>query len=202
MSAESQNCETSRQPLLRNGSANTPVARQWLSERHVTAAALAYATIEELLEAVFSVQSAPRLHIERTVAKAWRTYLRTYSLFKCERLSTNIKITLCKALIRSVMTYACPTWEYAADAHLLKLERLQNRVLRATGNLDRRTMVCEMHVAFKIPYACNYITKLCRTQAEVILDHRNPIVRDIGQGEAIHRKNKRLDHFLYLSCTL
>jgi hypothetical protein len=72
-----------------------------------------------------------RLHIERTVAEALRTYIRTYSLFKSQRLSTNIKLTLDKALIRSVMTYACPTWEYAADARLLKLQRLQNRVLRA-----------------------------------------------------------------------
>jgi hypothetical protein len=32
--------------------AETAVARQWLRECHVTAAALTYATIEELLEAV------------------------------------------------------------------------------------------------------------------------------------------------------
>jgi hypothetical protein len=31
----------------------TPVARQWLSDRHVIAATVAQATIEELLEAVF-----------------------------------------------------------------------------------------------------------------------------------------------------
>jgi hypothetical protein len=49
-----------------------------------------------------------------------------------------------------------------------------------------------MHVAFKIPYVYDYITILCRTQAEVILNHRNPIVRDIGQGEAMHRKYKML----------
>jgi hypothetical protein len=42
--------------LLRNGSANTPVARQWLSGRHVTAATDTNATLEELLEAVFSVR--------------------------------------------------------------------------------------------------------------------------------------------------
>jgi hypothetical protein len=47
-----------------------------------------------------------RLQIERTVAKALRTYIRTYSLFKSDRLSTNIKLTLYKALIRSIMTYA------------------------------------------------------------------------------------------------
>jgi hypothetical protein len=44
-----------------------------------------------------------------------------YSLFKSERLSTNIKFTLHKALIRSVMTYACPAWEFEAECHLLKL---------------------------------------------------------------------------------
>jgi hypothetical protein len=142
------------------------------------------------LGVIFDRRMTWRLHIEGTVAKALLTYLRT--LFSSERLSTNIKLTLYEALIRSVMTCACPTWEYAADAHLLKLQRLQNRVLRAIGNLDRRTPVREMHVAFNIPYVYDYITKLRRTQAEVILNHRNPIVRGIVQGEAMHRKYKRL----------
>jgi hypothetical protein len=90
------------------------------------------------------------------------------------------------------MTHACPTWEYAADAHLLKLQRLQNRVLRTTENLDRCTPLRELRVAFKIPYVCDYITKLCRTQAEVILNHVNPNVRVIGQRETRHRKYRRL----------
>jgi hypothetical protein len=38
----------------------------------------------------------------------------------------------------------------------------------------------------------DYITKLCRRQAEVILNHENPNVRAIGQGEARQRKYKRL----------
>jgi hypothetical protein len=38
----------------------------------------------------------------------------------------------------------------------------------------------------------DYITKLCRTQAEVILNRVNPNVRGIGQGEAMHIKCKRL----------
>jgi hypothetical protein len=41
-----------------------------------------------------------RHHIERTVAKALRTYVRTYSLFRSGRLSTKIKHTLYKALTR------------------------------------------------------------------------------------------------------
>jgi hypothetical protein len=77
----------------------------------------------------------------------------------------NIKLALYKALIRPIMVYDCPTWEYAVDAQLLKLQRLQNRVLCSTGNFDRSTPVLEMHVAFQIPYVYNYIIKLCRKQA-------------------------------------
>jgi hypothetical protein len=47
-------------------------------------------------------------------------------------------------------------------------------------------------VAFKISYVYEYITELFRTQAEVILSHVNPNLRGTGQGEARHRKHKRL----------
>jgi hypothetical protein len=76
-------------------------------------------------------------------------YVRTYSLFKGGSLSTNNKLTLYKALIRSVMTYTYPTWGYAEDVDLLKSQSLQDRVLRATGNLDRGTPVREMYMLSK-----------------------------------------------------
>jgi hypothetical protein len=73
--------------------------------------------------------------MEMIKAKAFRTFLRLCFLFKSERLSSHIKLTLHRALIRSVMTYACPAWEFAAEIHLLKLQRLQNRVLRTIGTV-------------------------------------------------------------------
>jgi hypothetical protein len=126
-------------------------------------------------------------------AKAFRKLIRIYSLFRSERLSANIKLTLHKVLIRSVMTYACPAWELAADAYLLKLQRLQNKVLYTIGNFPRGTRVRDLHTAFNLPYVYDYITKLCRRQAEVIQIHENESVRGIGQGEARHRKYKRLE---------
>jgi hypothetical protein len=74
---------------------------------------------------------------------------------------------------------------------LMYLQCLQNRVLHAISNLDRCTPVRNVHLAFKISYVFNYITKLCRRQAEVILNHENRNVHAIGQ-EARHRKHKRL----------
>jgi hypothetical protein len=92
------------------------------------------------------------------------------------------------------MTYACPAWEFAADTYLLKLQGLQNKVLRTIGHFPRRTPVRELHMTFEIPYVYDFITnnKLCRQQAEVIQNQVNPNVRNIGQGEAQHRKYKRL----------
>jgi hypothetical protein len=112
-------------------------------------------------------------------------YIRIYSLFKSDPLNNNMKLTIHKALIRSIMVYACYTREYAADAHFLKPEHLQNRVLCAIGYFDRRTPVRETHMAFKIPYVYDYIN-LCTKQAEVIQNNIHQIVRANGQGEAMH----------------
>jgi hypothetical protein len=126
-----------------------------------------------------------------TEAKAFRTFIRIYSLLKKDRLSAKIKLTLHKALIRTVIMYACPAWELATDTYLLKLQRLQNKVLRTTGNFPRCTpsAICTQLLTF---HMYDYITKFCRKQADVIRNHEKEHVRGIEQGEAGHRKYKRL----------
>jgi hypothetical protein len=68
----------------------------------------------------------------------------------------------CKALIKYAITYACPAWKFAAETHLLKLQRVENKVLRTVGNFPRHTSIWDMHVAFQVPYVNDYITKLCK----------------------------------------
>jgi hypothetical protein len=67
------------------------------------------------------------------------------------------------------MAYACPVWEFEADTHLLKLQRLKNKVLRITGNFPRRIPVRDLNTAFNLPYVLvhDYLTKLSRQQADV-----------------------------------
>jgi hypothetical protein len=62
-----------------------------------------------------------------TEAKAFRTFMRICSLFKNDRLSSNIELTFREALIRTVMTYAWPAWELAAGTYLLKLQPCKTR---------------------------------------------------------------------------
>jgi hypothetical protein len=80
--------------------------------------------------------------------------------------------------------YICPSWQFEAEHHVLKLQRLQNKVLLTTGKFPRGTPVCEWHMVFQVPYIFDYKMKLCSQQAEVIQNHENADVRDIGKGEA------------------
>jgi hypothetical protein len=84
------------------------------------------------------------------------------------------------------MTYAWPDWEFVTDTNHMKLQHLQNKFLRITGNFPRRTPTRDMHVALKIPYMYDFITQ----QAEVTQNHENANIRNIGQGEVMHRKAK------------
>jgi hypothetical protein len=99
------------------------------------------------------------------------------------------------------MTYASPAWGFVADIHLLKLQRLQNKVLCTNGNFTRHTLVRELHRAFNILYIYHYITKLCKQQAKVIQNHENANVPNIGQGKA-QRKNYKGLNLAAVKCTI
>jgi hypothetical protein len=45
------------------------------------------------------------------------------------------------------MTYVCPAWEFAADSHTLKFQRLESKVFRTTDNSPRRTPTHDLHVS-------------------------------------------------------
>jgi hypothetical protein len=67
-----------------------------------------YVSHVKYLCVIFDKRITWRLRTEMIEAKAFRTFIRIYSPFSSERLGTNSKLTLHKALIRSVMIYACP----------------------------------------------------------------------------------------------
>jgi hypothetical protein len=96
-----------------------------------------------------------RLHLETIKYKAFRTFIRIDSILKSGRLSTNIKLALPEAPVGSVMTYACHTWN-------LKLRHLKEKVLRNTGDFLGRMSVLDLHLALKIPYVYDSITKVWR----------------------------------------
>jgi hypothetical protein len=49
------------------------------------------------------------------------------------------------------MTYACHGWEFEAECHLLKLQRLQNKVLHTFS---------EVHIGSRYAYVFSYTIRL------------------------------------------
>jgi hypothetical protein len=62
--------------------------------------------------------------------------------------------------MKLAITYAYPAWEFVADARLLKLLRLQKKVLRTMGKFPKCTPVHVLHMSFQVPYIYDYVTKL------------------------------------------
>jgi hypothetical protein len=76
---------------------------------------------------IFDGRTTWRLQLEMIEAKASRARVWVYCLSKSDRLSANHEVTHHITFIRFIMTYACPAMEFAADTHLFKFQRLQNR---------------------------------------------------------------------------
>jgi hypothetical protein len=116
---------------------------------------------------IFDKRIRWRLHIEIIETNSFRTFIRIYSPFRSERLSAVIKLIPHKAFIRYIITYACP------DTLLMKPQHLRNKGLCTIGKFPRPTPVRDLHMAYQLPYAYDYITKLCSQQAEIIQNHGN-----------------------------
>jgi hypothetical protein len=50
------------------------------------------------------------------------------------------------------MAYACSSWEFGAYTHVLKMQRLQNRVLQNTDKVPRNAPIHYAHMTLQIPY--------------------------------------------------
>jgi hypothetical protein len=136
-----------------------------------------------------------RLHIEMVEAKGLQNIITFCYLFKKERLSANVELTLHRVRIfRSVMSYACLACKFKANTRLLKLCTALSKQRLATSLIifPKCILVRKLHMAFRVTYIYDHITKLCRQQAKVIQNHENANVHDIRKGEARQRQYKRL----------
>jgi hypothetical protein len=90
------------------------------------------------------------------------------------------------------MTYACPTWEFTENIYLMKLQRFQRKVLRTADKIARRLPIRDTHNAFQNSKVYDYISKLYKQQAQIFRNNENSYFRNIGQGDALGRKYRRI----------
>ena len=110
-------------------------------------------------------------------------------------MKPRIGITLYTALLRSVMTYACPVWRHAAKQHN-KLQILQNKVLRLATKLPRITPVRIIHRDTKMRTIQQYTDHLADEFYLSTENHANPLVARLGNYDPTPVSTKDQDHSL------
>jgi hypothetical protein len=98
-------------------------------------------------------------------SKAFRIFVSLIVIQK--QASANIKLSIHKILFSSIMTYAFPALEFAANTSQLKLHCLQNEAFRVVDNFLRYTDVRDLSLALNAPHFYDCITELVRQEEEI-----------------------------------
>lgn len=113
-----------------------------------------------------------RNHIEHVVGKTQNAIKMLYPLInRKSKLSVENKILIFKAALRPIYTYACPIFADIAKTHLMKLQRIQNKILKMILNLPWYTPTQDIHQTNNIEMVNDFIQKLstnyrCRMESQ------------------------------------
>ncbi|KAJ4429181.1 hypothetical protein ANN_26184 [Periplaneta americana] len=136
-----------------------------------------------------------RDHIHSLLRKANGLIVRHYPIlaaFTPDNLG--VGLTMYKALIRSVITYAAPAWGFAAVTHLRKLQVIQNQVIRIITHL-RESLREKFHDELNLPTVDEFIARLARNLYEAARASPNPLISGIGRYDLGYGEDTRQEMF-------
>lgn len=123
-----------------------------------------------------------RDHIQSLLCKANGLIVRHYPILAALTPDNlGVGLTMYKALIRSVITYAAPAWGFAAVSHLRKLQVIQNQVIRLITHLPRVASRRKFHDELELPTIDEFIARLARNLYAEARANPNPLISGLGQ---------------------
>jgi len=141
------------------------------------------------LGVIFDRKNVWTIHIGTIEIKAFPTFIRVFSLFKSERLSANVNLTLHKALVRCIMNYASPPGNLVQISIFWNCSSCKTKpssvlAIFQGARIDPR-FACGFQNSVRV---CDFVTKLCRQEVEIIQNHENVNFRNTVQCETQSRK--------------
>jgi Reverse transcriptase (RNA-dependent DNA polymerase) len=126
-------------------------------------------------------------HIENSIKKAQNTIRSNYCLIKRNsHVPLHTKLTLYKALIRPILTYACPIFSNCAKAHVKKIQIQQNKILRMICNSPYFTRNDDLHANTKLPTIREFINKLTNNFYFRSQNHASDLINNLGRYHQNH----------------
>lgn len=129
-------------------------------------------------------------HIERVINKAKNMRRNLFCLLKRNNtVDVKTKVMIYRAIIRPIMTYACPIFTNCPKKHFERLQIEQNICLRMALNDaardNKRTRIVDLHERAKIPTIREFVNKLTASFYERSENHQSPLINNLGTYTAV-----------------
>jgi hypothetical protein len=115
----------------------------------------------------------------------------TYKAHISSTIDVNLALIVYKSLLRSIVTYASPAWDYAAESYVHKLQTFQNKVLTIITKLPRVTPIDTLHEQTGMPLIKNYIKGLDSRLYLKSASSYNCQIQELGQYDPNNDKYHR-----------
>ncbi|GBM81456.1 RNA-directed DNA polymerase from mobile element jockey [Araneus ventricosus] len=114
--------------------------------------------------------------------KFWAQARKLYPLLaRNSKMDRETKFLIYTAYLRPVITYACPTWGYAAKSNLNILENLQNNIIRRITKATWYMSNSDIRNALKYPSLREFIKKLFTSFFNNLDNNDNPAIQEINK---------------------
>jgi hypothetical protein len=133
-----------------------------------------------------------KLHITHTLRKLNYRLRQLYPIInRSSSIDIHLALTIYKALIRPIMTYACPVWGFAALTHINKLQAFQNKTLRIITKLPKVVPILTLHDQTHIPLILTYIKSLTTALYHKTPGSTNFYIQVLGRYSTLADKHNR-----------
>jgi hypothetical protein len=123
-----------------------------------------------------------RIHISSILHKANYRLRQLFPILnKSSTIDINLELIIYKSLLRSILTYTCPVWGYAANTYINKLQTFQNKVLRIITKLPRVTPIVTLHEQTGMALIRSRIKKITGALYQKSAGSENSQIQELGQ---------------------
>lgn len=125
-------------------------------------------------------------HIQKSIQKAGGMLKTLFPLMKRNNaLSVYNKLSLYRAMIRPILTYASPIFSNCAKTHFERLQKMQNKALKMATNSEwLYTRTSTLHESTGIPMMRDFVSKLNDSFYSRCNSHDNALISNLGQYDA------------------
>ena len=131
-------------------------------------------------------------HISNVSKKFINCKRALYTLLgKHSKLTIKNKLLIYKLYLRPIISYAAPAFGYTAKSNFIKLQRLENILLRTITNARWFFKNKDIRLALNIPSFTEFCKKLTKRTFEAIESHPNPELENILNYDITIPSNKK-----------